>query len=178
MQVWDATLPVCSLTLQVSNAVLQVSRVTFLVCWLTLQVGNVMLQVSKMGLQTRNAAFQVSAVSLRVGTMRCAADEVSKVFDQLAHTHAEGFGDAHQGVNTGGLLTPLDLAEINRMQIGFFGQFFLAHPARFAMFPDGFANYFLMRLLSRHADYVNTKPLNTTHCITFYLSACFSVRQV
>lgn len=45
-------------------------------------------------------------------------------------------GHPQQSVKTNPLLTTLDFADVNRMQIGFFRQSFLAYPSAVAIFSD------------------------------------------
>ena len=81
-------------------------------------------------------------------------------------------------MNTDGLFSAFNLTEINRMQVGLFRQFFLAHFSRFAVLSDGFSNHLLMWQTFRHAYYASKKPMRMTHCITFYFSLALSADGV
>ncbi len=74
----------------------------------------------------------------------------SKVIHQIAHADAEGLSDTQQSMKTNPLLTALDLADVNRVQIGLFGQFFLAHAGSVAVFSDGFSKDSEMWFGPRH----------------------------
>jgi hypothetical protein len=63
----------------------------------------------------------------------------SEVGNQVAHANTEGFGNPHQGVH-GNIFHPaFDGADINRMQVGFFSEFFLAQLGLLPANPNGFA---------------------------------------
>ena len=49
-----------------------------------------------------------------------------KIFNQITHSHAKGFGNSHEGMEAHRLFSAFNLAEIDGMQIGFFRQLFLA----------------------------------------------------
>ncbi len=71
-------------------------------------------------------------------------------------------------MNTDRLFSALDLAKIDRMQIGFFRQLFLAYAQFLPVFPNCLADDFLMWLPFGHGYNANKKPQKVTHCITFY----------
>ena len=71
----------------------------------------------------------------------------SKVSYQIAHFHAKCFGNTQKRVKADPLLSPLNFAYINWMEVGPFRQFFLAHADLVAVFPNRFSKNF--KILSR-----------------------------
>jgi hypothetical protein len=57
---------------------------------------------------------------------------VSKLVNQIPDANVQGFGNPHQGENTGRFFTPFQFTHVNRMQFGSFGQFYLAQFGKFA----------------------------------------------
>lgn len=74
----------------------------------------------------------------------------SKINHQIAHAYAEGLGNTQQSMKTDPLLTAFDLADVNRMKIGLFRQFFLAHASSVAVFSDRLSKDFEMWFWPRH----------------------------
>ena len=75
----------------------------------------------------------------------------SHINHQITHFHAQRFGDPHQSMNADGLFSAFNLAEINRMQLGSFREFFLAHASFFAAPSNSVPNQLLMWQPFRHA---------------------------
>ena len=78
-----------------------------------------------------------------------------KVIHQVAHLYAERFGNPYQGMKADPLLSPFHFADINRVQVGFFRQYFLAHARLGAKFPDAIPQNF--EILSRSCHRVSAK---------------------
>jgi hypothetical protein len=72
----------------------------------------------------------------------------SELSEKLAHVDAEGIGYPHKGMKANPLFASLDFAHIDRVQVGFLRQFFLAHAGLGAVLADCFADDFEL-LLSR-----------------------------
>jgi hypothetical protein len=66
----------------------------------------------------------------------------SKFVNQIAGANTESFGDSQQRVKTDPLLAAFNLANVNRVQIGFFGQLFLAQNSLLAVVANGITQYF------------------------------------
>ena len=71
--------------------------------------------------------------SLRIGIRSVP----SKFVHQIADANAKGFGYAQQCVQADPLFSTFNFANINRMQVGFFGQTFLAQASMLAAVADG-----------------------------------------
>jgi hypothetical protein len=93
-------------------------------------------------------------------------------FNQVAHTDTQRLGNSHQGKNTGRFFSPFQFANINRMQVGFFRQFFLAQFGAFAVATNRFADDFLMLHRFRHISQAIRKRAKSTQCIALYLFYC------
>jgi hypothetical protein len=74
-----------------------------------------------------------------------------KILDQVAHSDTESLGNPHQGMDTGRFLSPLKLANINRMQVGLLGQSLLAQTRALPAPANRLANNFLMSQRTGHA---------------------------
>lgn len=75
---------------------------------------------------------------------------VSDLLDQIAHFHAQGLGDFHQGAKGNLHVAPLDFADEVMMQIRFFSQFFLGETGLLAAGADGLAHDAAMIGSGRH----------------------------
>ncbi len=64
----------------------------------------------------------------------------SKIRDQITHADTHCFSDFHQCVNAHCLLTTFDFANVNGMQVGFLGQFFLGEANTLPIQADRFTN--------------------------------------
>jgi hypothetical protein len=77
-------------------------------------------------------------------------ESLLQFFNQIPSPDAEGLGDPQKGMKANPLFATLHFADINRMQIRFFRQFFLTQLGRFAILANGFAKNF-KDLLTRHS---------------------------
>ena len=104
---------------------------------------------------------------------------ISKLVNQIPHTNVQGFGDSHQGENTGSFFTPFQFTNVNRMQFGSFRQFFLTQLGKFSVAANRFANNFLMSQGFRHAfsNKQEAGEFNTVHSPLF-LSCTFAGERV
>jgi len=104
---------------------------------------------------------------------------VSKLVNQIPDANVQGFGNPHQGENTGRFFTPFQFTHVNRMQFGSFGQFFLAQFGKFSVTANGFADDFLMSQGFRHAfsGKQEAGEINTVHSPLF-LSCTFAGDRV
>jgi hypothetical protein len=75
----------------------------------------------------------------------------SQFINQIAHPDAKSLGDSHEGMNTGRFLASLQFANVNRMQVSFFRQSFLAHFGALSEPANGFADDFRMSQRFSHA---------------------------
>jgi hypothetical protein len=75
----------------------------------------------------------------------------SDVPDEIARAYAERCRDTQQGMEADPLLTPLDFAHVNGMQVGFFRQFFLAQTGPATIVPDGVSEGFELLPRARHS---------------------------
>jgi len=62
---------------------------------------------------------------------------ISKLVNQITDANAKSFGNSQKRVQANPLLSAFDFADINRMQAGFFRQFFLAHADMLPAIPNG-----------------------------------------
>jgi len=62
---------------------------------------------------------------------------VLKLVNQITDANAKSFGNSQKRVQANPLLSAFDFADINRMQVGFFCQFFLAHADMLPAIPNG-----------------------------------------
>jgi hypothetical protein len=62
---------------------------------------------------------------------------ISKFVNQITDVNAKSFGNSQKRVQANPLLSAFDFADINRMQVGFFRQFFLAHADMLPAIPNG-----------------------------------------
>lgn len=74
----------------------------------------------------------------------------SKFVNQIAGFHAKSFGHPQKRMKADPLFSPLDLADINRMQVGLFRQFFLAQSRRVAALANGIAQDFKLLRFAWH----------------------------
>lgn len=63
-------------------------------------------------------------------------EQALELFDQFAGADPDGLGHPQQGMETDPLLAAFDLADVNGMEVRFFGELFLAQPRLFAMVAD------------------------------------------
>ena len=75
----------------------------------------------------------------------------SKPFNQITRFHTKGFGNAQQRMKAYPLFTAFNFADINRMQVGLFGQFFLAQAGLVAVSPNGVTEGFEILSRTRHS---------------------------
>ena len=94
----------------------------------------------------------------------------SQISDQIAHPHAQGSGQPHQRVNADGLLSPLDLPNINRVQIGYFSQPLLGESRMLAVLADGFPDKLSLSWRCGHAALAKQEGflLNTVYSPSFF----------
>jgi hypothetical protein len=99
----------------------------------------------------------------------------SKFVNEIADTHIECFRNSHESEYAGSFLAAFQFTDINGMQIGFFGQFFLAQLSTLTVSANCFANYFLMSLGFGHA--ISGKQeggkINTVHSPLFWACAFY-----
>lgn len=97
----------------------------------------------------------------------------SEFVHQVAHPHSQRLGNSHERRNAGGFLATFQFADIDRVQIGFFRQLFLAQFGGLAKFANGVANDFLMLLGFFHAFSGKQEAgrSNTVHSPLFHLAS-------
>jgi hypothetical protein len=73
-----------------------------------------------------------------------------KIVNNITQSNAQRFGDFQEGVNRNSPVCTLDLANVNRVQIRFLSQLFLAQTHFLAVGPDIFTNQFSMFGMNGH----------------------------
>ena len=97
---------------------------------------------------------------------------------QIADANAEGFGYAQQCVQADPLFSTFNFANINRVQVGFFGQTFLAQTSQLAAVADGVTEDFQLAR-TRHSFLGKQDcPKHDTPNMGLFLSCTFSGERV
>ena len=73
----------------------------------------------------------------------------------IARFNSDGFGNPQKRVKADPLLATFNLANVNRMKVGFFGQLFLTQTRLYAVLANGVAENFKLLELARHVFDVN-----------------------
>jgi hypothetical protein len=96
----------------------------------------------------------------------------SKPVHKIAYAHAQSLGHAQKSMKTDPLLSALDLSDVNRMQIGFFCELFLAHACSIAVVADRLSNDLEMWFGPRHGclEKQDGEPRNTPNMGVFALA--------
>jgi hypothetical protein len=75
----------------------------------------------------------------------------SQISDKIADPHTQGTGEPYERMNANGLLSTLDFPDVNRMQVGFFGQLLLGKRRPLAVLADGFPDKLSLSWRCGHA---------------------------
>jgi len=97
---------------------------------------------------------------------------------QIADTNAEGFGYAQQCVQADPLFSTFNFANINRMQVGFFGQTFLAQTSLLAAVADSVTEDFQLARTRHSVSGKQDRAKHDTPNMGVFLSCTFSGESV
>ena len=101
----------------------------------------------------RNIVFMTGKAKVLNGrnTVEAQCTRRSQLVHQIADTDVERLGNSHERHYAGGFFAPFQLANIDRVQISFLGQFFLTQLGTLSETANAFADNFLMSQGFGHA---------------------------
>lgn len=120
--------------------------------------------------QRATARGQTASESKQLHLAATGNVQQSQFVHQIANANAEGFGNTQKSKDAGSFLASFQLANVNRVQVSFFRQFFLAKLGALSKSANGFADDLLVSQGFRHA--VSGKQeageINTVYSTLFF----------
>jgi hypothetical protein len=104
-------------------------------------------------------------------SVRARLKQFSQFVNQIANTDIEGFRNSQKCVKTDPLFSAFNFANVNRVQIGFFRELFLAQANFFSAISDGVAQDFqLSRTRHNPLGEQDRRNLRTPNMGLFFLA--------